>query len=327
MIAAMKRMSKIGLCLVFGLALALPAYPQTNAETNDWQKVQNEKDEKKKADLLNAFIKKYDKSTHRPEADFNLVDLYLKSRENVKVLEHAEAFKSFANADNAAKSKIFSQAMVTAATINDAKKTAEFGDAALQAEPKNYVVLSFLAANNLPNPAKAAEYAVTAVGLSRPATMQEEQYEKMQVRMHGLVGEFMFAQQKFKEANEHFPIALKANPKDHVKQFRHGFALISLAALAAADAQMANNEFYKAMSAKPEDKEAAEKARARLDASSKQALEYRDAAMEALGKAVVLTGQFADQAQQLFDNAYKSKTGSLDGKDKFLADKKAELGL
>ena len=91
----MRKMSQIGLCLVFGLVLVLPAYAQQNAENNDWQKIENEKEDKKKSDLLDAFIRKYDKSTHRPEADFMLVDLYLKSRENVKILQHAETFKNY----------------------------------------------------------------------------------------------------------------------------------------------------------------------------------------------------------------------------------------
>jgi len=324
----MKRMSRIGLCLVIGLALALPAYAQQNAENNDWQKIQNEKDDKKKAELLDAFIKKFAQSTRRPAADFSLIELYQRSRDNVKILQHAEAFRTFAGADNAAKSQVFAQAMTAAATIQDVKKTAEFGEAALQADGSNYLVLAFLAGNRLPNPVKASEYAEKAVGLSRPAAMQEEQYQKMQIRMHGMVAESMFAQQKFKEANDHYPISLKANPKDHDNQFRYGFALLALTQMAAADAQKANSEWVAAMSATPADQAKADAARARQDAASKQALDYRDAAVEALGKAVSIPGQFTEQALLLFDNAYKSKNkGTLDGKDQFLAQKKTELGL
>jgi tetratricopeptide (TPR) repeat protein len=157
--------------------------------------------------------------------------------------------------------------------------------------------------------------------------MTEERYAAMQVRMHGMVADLKFAQQKFKEADEHFVTYLKSNPRDHVKQFRHGFSLLGLAAISASEAQMANNELLAALAAKPTDQAKVDAAQARQDAASKQALANRDGAVEALAKALAITGQYDTQAKELFNNAYKSKTGSLDGQEQLIAEKKKELGI
>jgi tetratricopeptide (TPR) repeat protein len=117
--------------------------------------------------------------------------------------------------------------MVAAATLTNVPKTVEYGGYALQADPNNLTVLVFLAGNNLPDPPKALEHAQKAITLPRPATMTEEQYGSIQARMHGVVANSLFAQQKFAEADEHFATALKANPKDHGSQFRFGFGSVA----------------------------------------------------------------------------------------------------
>jgi hypothetical protein len=262
-----KRTHQIGLSLILSLALVIPAFAQSG-ENNDWQAIVDQGDARRKAELLEKFINDYSRSGRRPDADFQLLDFYLQNKDNAKIIQHAEKYRqSPPSADNAAKAKVFTQAMVAAATINNVQRTVEYADYALQAEPTNLVVLGFLAGNNLPNPAKALEYAEKAIAVPKPATMREE------------------------------------------------------------PAQKANEELIAAMAATPVNTAAKDAAQARVDAASKDALARRDEAVEALGKAIAIGGQFVPQAKPLLDSLFKGKTGSLDGEDQFIAQKKTELGI
>ena len=119
--------------------------------------------------------------------------------------------------------------------------------AALAADPNNVSVLYFLAGNNMPSPDKAIEHAQKALTLPKPATMQDAQFQTMQARLHGIVGASYFSQQKYREAQEHYAAAVKADPKDHTAQFRLGFAAMNLMGDAAKSAQAANNDLIRAM--------------------------------------------------------------------------------
>jgi len=323
----MSRLTGIGLSLILGLAFVVQAFAQ-GGENNDWQKIDDERDARRKAELIEKFVKDYPNSPHRPDADFTLVDYYQSNKDNGKIMLHADSFRlTVPSADNAAKTKIYTQAMIAAATLNNVPKTVEYGGYALQADPNNLTVLVFFAGSNLPDPAKALEHAQKAISVSRPAAMTETQYNSMQGRMHGVLGNALFGQQKFAEASEHYSLALKANPKDHAAQFRFGFSSATLAQAAANSAQLANNDLIKVMTATPTDPQKVEEAKGKVDAASKQALQHRDNAVDAMAKAVAIGGQFATQAKQLLDGLYKNKTGSLDGEDQFIAQKKTELGL
>jgi hypothetical protein len=96
---------------------------------------------------------------------------------------------------------------------------------------------------------------------------------------------------------------------------------------AAKNAQDANDAYYKAMSEKPANTQAADKAKEVMETMSKTALELRDVAMDSLAKAVAIGGQFTAQAKTLFDSLYQNKNKSMEGADAFVAQKKAELGL
>ena len=322
-----KKTLQVGLCLILTLAFAMPAFAQ-GGENNAWQEIEDQRDARRKAELLEKFINDYSRSGRRPDADFQLLDFYLQNKDNAKIIAHAEKYRqSPPTADNSAKSKIFTQAMVAAATINNIPKTVEYADYALQAEPANLVVLGLLAGNNLPNPAKAIEHANQAIAAPRPATMSEAAYATLQARMHNMVANNLFAQSKFAEANEHFAISLKTNPKDHASQFRYGYSLFRLAAEAATSAQKANDELIAAMAATPVNTAAKDAAQGKVEAASKEALARAGEAVEALAKAIAIDGPFASQARPLFDNLFKSRTGSVEGGDQFIAQKKSELGI
>ena len=63
----LRGLSRVALFLTLGLAIVSPALPQ-GSDAKDWQAVQDQKDQKKKADLLEAFIKKYPTSNRRPDS-------------------------------------------------------------------------------------------------------------------------------------------------------------------------------------------------------------------------------------------------------------------
>ena len=117
--------SRIALYLTFVFAFALPALPQGN-EAKDWQAVLDQKDQKKKADGMEAFIKKYPTSTRRPAADGDLVDLWLKNNDTGKIVPFAEEYKKAPpSPDAAAKTKIYGQAALVAYTAGNIEKAAE----------------------------------------------------------------------------------------------------------------------------------------------------------------------------------------------------------
>jgi tetratricopeptide (TPR) repeat protein len=324
----MNRMSKIATSLVLALVFALPAFPQGN-ENNAWQAIEDQRDARRKAELLEAFIKNYSSSGHRPDADFMLLDFYSQNKDFQKILQMAEEYRQRPVApDPVSKGKYFFAAMFAAASLNDVKRTVEYGELALAAEPENFAVLSFFAAQNLPNPAKALEHATKAVKLPKPATMTDAAYTASIGRMHATIAVPLFAEGKLMEAREHLEGALRANPKDQASHYRLGFANVNLMGNAAKAAQDANDAYYKAMSATPANTQAADQAKAVMESMSKTALELRDVAMESLARAIAIGGQFTAPAKQLFDSLYQNKNNkSLEGADAFIAQKKAELGL
>ena len=321
----MTRRSRIGLFLAFCLLLAAPAFSQAN-DSKDWQAIQDQKDPKKKAELLDAFIKKFPTSSRRPGADTELIDLWTKAGESGKILSFAEAYKKQPpSPDPAARAKIYSEGMLAAYAARDAAKAAEFGEAAIEADPNHFPSLYMMAAAKLPNPAKALEYAEKALALPRPQNLSAEAYIKQTARLHNEVGLSLITQRKFSEAREHIEAVLKADPKNQEAQFRHGFASVNMMGEAAKAAQDANLEMLKASTEqKTADVDAAMK---KQDFAQRAALELRDAALDSLAKAMALTGPYTEQAKPLFEGLYNNKFKSLDGADKLIAEKKAELGL
>lgn len=322
----MNRMTKSALCLFVCLTFAMPVFAQ-GGENAAWQAIEDQRDLRRKAELLEKFIKDYAQSGRRPDADFQLIDFYSQNKDYQKILQSASDYQQRPpSADPAAKVRIFTQAMVAAASLPNIPKTSEFGGYALQADPNNLTVLAFLAGNNLPDPKKALEYAQKALTLPRPPTMKEEQYASMTGRLHAMVALPLLADQKYKEGKEHLQIALKANPKDHASHYRLAAADVTLMGAAVKAAQDSNDLLIKAMSATPTNQAEVDAAKAKVDAASKEALELRDEAIDSLAKALAIGGPFTSLAKPLFEGLYQNKNKSLEGQEQFIAQKKAELG-
>jgi Tfp pilus assembly protein PilF len=318
-------LSRIVLFLTLSLAIALPALPQGN-ESKDWSSLQDQKDQKKKAEALEAFIKKYPTSSRRPGADADLVEIWAKSSDNTKILSFAEEYKKAPpSPDAAAKSKIYTQAMVAAISTNKADKAAEYGEAAIEADPNHFQALYVMARTGLPNPEKALEYAQKALALPKPQNIAQETYNKQMATLHGAVAIPLFNQKKFADARDHLEAVLKADPKNQEAQYRHGFASVNLMGEAVKAAQDANTAALKAAASQNEAEKAA--ALAKQESAQKQALELRDAALDSLARAVAIGGTYTEQAKPLFDSLYNNKNKSMDGADKLIKEKKDELGL
>ncbi|HET9216300.1 MAG TPA: hypothetical protein VFR18_04940 [Terriglobia bacterium] len=321
----MRRRSRMGLFLACCLLVAVPAFSQAN-DSKDWQAIQDQKDPKKKAELLDAFIKKYPTSSRRPGADTELIDLWTKAQESGKILAFAEAYKKQPpSPDPAAKAKIYSEGMLAAYAARDAAKAAEFGQAAIEADPNHFPSLYMMAAAKLPNPPKALDYAQKALSLPRPQNLSPEAYIKQTARLHSDLALALITLRNFSEARDHLEAVLKADPKNQEAQFRHGFASVNMMGEAAKAAQDANLEMLKASTEqKTAEIDAAMK---KQDFAQRAALELRDVALDSLAKAMALTGPYTEQAKPIFEGLYNNKYKSLDGADKLIAEKKAELGL
>jgi hypothetical protein len=295
-------------------------------ENNAWQAIQDERDARRRAERLEEFIRQYQNSSHRPDADKMLVSFWVSNKDFAKIVQHAEQFRlNLPSADAASKATIFTEAMLAAASIKNNAKVVEFSNYALDADPNNLTVLILLAGSNMPDPQKALEHAKKAASVPKPATMSDAQYGNLQFRANAIVGDSNFAQNKFKEANDAYALALKFNPKDHATNFRSGFASLNLAVQSAQAVQKANEDM-KALGpgiTKPmlDDLTAQQQAR------EKEALAHRDAAIDSLARAVAIGGPFLEQAKQLLSNTYANKNKDTTGLDQFIASKKSELGI
>jgi|KBSSwiStaDraftv2_1062776.scaffolds.fasta_scaffold03646_12 hypothetical protein len=321
----LRGLSRVALFLTLGLAIVSPALPQ-GSDAKDWQAVQDQKDQKKKADLLEAFIKKYPTSNRRPGADKDLVDIWAKSNENGKILSFAEEYKKAPpSPDAAVKSKIYTQAMAAAISSNNAAKASEFGEAAIEADPNNFQPLYVMARTGMPNPDKALEYAQKALSLPKPEGIPQDAYNKQMAALHGAVALPLFIQKKYADARDHLEAVLKADPKNQEAQYRHGFASVNLMGEAVRTAQDANTAMMKAAAA--QNQAETDAAKAKQETAQKTALELRDVALDSLAKAVAIGGPYTEQAKPLFDSLYQNKNKSMDGADQLIVDKKKELGL
>jgi len=129
----MKRIVSVSLSLLFSLVFALPAFSQ-GGENNDWLAIQDQRDTRQQAGLIERFIGQYPSSPHRPDADKMLVSFWVSNKDNAKIVNHSDNFKqSLPTADPASKAIIYTQGMIAAATLNNVKKTVEFGNFALDA--------------------------------------------------------------------------------------------------------------------------------------------------------------------------------------------------
>jgi hypothetical protein len=307
------------------MAIALPALPQGN-DSKEWNDIQNQKDQKKKAEALEKFIKTYPTSSRRPAADTDLVDIWAKNNDNNKILAFADEYKKAPpSPDAAAKSKIYTQAMVAAISTNKADKAAEYGEAAIEADPNHFQALYVMARTGLPTPEKALEYAQKALALPKPQNVAQDVYTKQMATLHGAVALPLFAQQKYADARDHLEAVLKADPKNQEAYYRHGFASVNLMTEAVKAAQDANTAALKAAASSNEAEKTA--ALAKQESAQKQALELRDAALDSLAKAVAVGGQYTEKAKPLFDSLYQNKNKSMDGAEQLIGDKKKELGL
>ena len=341
----MKRIVPLSLCLLLCLGSALPGFSQ-GGENNDWQAIQDQRDTRQQAGLLERFIGAYASSPHRPDADKMLVSYWVSNKDNAKIVNHADNFKqSLPSADAASKATIYLQAMAAAATLNNVNKTIEFGNLALAADPKNFMVLSFLASTNVLDPKTTLDYAKRASELPRPATMADAQYQSLMGRVKNLIAaasgpapgsgpalassaQTLMGQKKYQEALAIYAQILQQNPKDPAVHYQTAMAHYFLMADAAQGVQAANDDQIKAMVATPVVQADVDKAAARKDLLTKTTLERRDAAIESLAKAIAIGGAASPaDVKKMLDALYLNKTGSLDGEDQLIADKKKELGI
>jgi tetratricopeptide (TPR) repeat protein len=339
----MKRIAPLTLCLLLALVCALPGFSQ-GGENAAWQAIEDQRDTRRQAELLESFIRSYSNSPHRPDADKMLLLFWTSNKDNAKIVNHVDTFKqSLPSADNASKSEIYTQGMVAAATLNNVKKTVEFGEQALVADPKNFMVLSFLASSGVIEGKTALDYARRASELPRPAKMADSQYQSMMTRVKNLLAsanapaaggtslvgsaQALLQQKKYKEALEIYGQVLQQTPKDQSVHYQVAVANYYMLSDAVQIVQTANDEQIKAMLAKPLVQADVDKAAARKDEFTKLTMAHRDAAIESLAKAVAIGGPITPDAQKMLDALYTNRKGSLEGLPELIAEKKKELGV
>src|SRR5438477_3655128 len=124
----MKRIVPISLCVLLCFVLALPAFSQ-GGENSDFQAIQDQRDARRQAELIETFIGKYSNSPHRPDVDKILVSYWMSNKDYQKIVNFTDNFKqSLPSADAVSKAMIYSQGMQAAIFANNVKKTVEFGD-------------------------------------------------------------------------------------------------------------------------------------------------------------------------------------------------------
>jgi len=327
-----KKLISVGLAAMISLAIALPVFAQGN-ENKDYTAIQDERDQKKKRDMLEKFLKEYPNSQHRPQFDIDLITLYYGNKDWTLIIKQADSFaQAQPNADPAAATNLFTLAMEAARQASNTAKYNEFADKALTADPNNIGVLMTLARGLAENPPadaagkaaamdKALGYGERAKNAPKPAKMEEVEWQGVQSRLHGVLGTIYFNQAKWAEANIEFTEYLKANPKDGMFQYRNGLAIYTQLQSTLANLQALNAEAQKAQ----KDGLDVEPYIERLNLRNKEFEAQRDLTIDAMAKALALGGPFASSADQIIAPLYKQKNGSNEGQAAFIASKKTEL--
>jgi tetratricopeptide (TPR) repeat protein len=316
-----KRLVSVGLAAIMSLAIAIPAFAQGN-ENKDYQAIQDERDQRKQRDLLEAFLKNYPNSQHRPDYDIQLITLYYGNKDWQQMIKLADNFvQQQGTADPNARQ------------LGNTSKFNEYADRALTADPNNISVLMTMSRSLSENPPadatarnaafdKALGYAQRAQKAPKPDKMTDADWQGTQNRVHGIVGVIYFNQGKWVEASDELAEFLKTNPNDGPNQYRYGAAMFSQVQATLANLQALNNDAQLAQKA---DRDLGPYID-RMNARTKEFETQRDITIDAMAKALAIGGPFATSATAIITPLYKQKNnGSEDGLPAFIASKKAEL--
>jgi len=327
-----KRLISVGLAAVMSLAIAIPAFAQNN-ENKDYQAIQDERDQRKQRDLLEAFLKNYPNSQHRPDYDIQLITLYYGNKDWAQMIKLADNFvQQQGTADPKAKTNLFTLAMEGARQLGNAAKFNEYADRALTADPNNISVLMTMSRSLSENPPadpaartaaldKALGFAQRAQKAPKPDKISDAEWQSTQNRVHGIVGVIYFNQGKWPEASDELAEFLKTNPTDGANQYRYGAAMFSQLQTTLANLQALNNDAQLAQKAERDLGPYID----RMNARTKEFETQRDITIDAMAKALAIGGPFADSATKIITPLYNQKNGSVDGLQPYIASKKAEL--
>jgi hypothetical protein len=327
-----KKLISAGIAAVLSLAISVPVFAQGN-ENKDYQTIQDERDQRKQRDLIESFLNNYKTSQHRPDMDLQLMTLYYGNSDWAKMVKCADTFvQEQGAADAKSKSTLFTLAMEGARRLGNTAKVNEYADRALTADPNNISVLMTMSRGLAENPpadaaAKAAAmdkamgYAQRASKVTKPEKTSDADWQGTQGRLHGIIGMIYFNQSKWPEAGNELLEYLKLNPTDGLNQYRYGAAVYSQLQVTLANMQALNTD-ARAAQAKGEDIEEYAK---RLEARNKEFESQRDVTIDAMAKALAISGPYDKTARQIIEPLYKQKNNSLDGLDGFIQAKKTEL--
>ena len=314
------------------LAIAMPAFAQGN-ENKDYQAIQDERDQRKLRDLLEAFLKNYPNSQYRPAYDIQLMTVYYGNKDWAQMVKLADNFVlTQGAADPKSKSNLFTLAMEGARQLGNGNKVTEYADRALTADPNNMSVLMTMARGLSENPPtdpaartaaldKALGYAQRAQKAPKPDKTSDAEWQGTQNRVHGIVGTIYFNQGKWVDCGNELAEYLKSNPTDGVNQYRYGVAMFSQLQETLSTLQALNNDAKLAQAA---DRDLGPYID-RLNARTKEFETQRDITIDAMAKALAIGGPFADPATKIITPLFNQKNGSVDGLQPYIASKKAEL--
>jgi hypothetical protein len=323
--------------LILSLAISAPGLAQSG-ENKDFQAIQDERDSRKLRSLIEDFVSanKYPSSGHRPELDIKLMGLYSDNKDQALMIKHADYFaQTQGTADPQSKSKLFTLAMEAARQLGNLNKMNEFADRALAADPNNISVSMTMArtlSENAPNdPAartasmdKALGYAEKAQKAVKPEKTPDAEWQGAQGRLHGIFGLIYFSKSKWEDAATEFSEYLKKNPTDGLGQYRYGVTIFNQLQTTLSKLQQVQAEALKAQAAGDNDK-----LDGYAEVLTKLAKDFetqRDLIIDALAKALGISGPYNAQAHLIIDPLYKQKhDNSIDGLDQLILQKRTEM--
>ena len=346
----MKRIGAAGLNLLLSLSLMMPAWAQRGGgggfgggEDTAYDRIRQETNLRNKLDLIANFVNSYKNSGYRPELDIQLMTLYIQYQKFSEAILKADSFHiDVPRATPQEKVQFYTYAMVAAGQIkdNNGSKVAEFGERALQADPRALNPLLLLASlitdRPLPKEAaakevslnKALDYGQRILEAPRGTTSDDE-WRRAQARGHSTMGLVYFTREKYPEAVAELTQAVKLNPKDANSQSRLASALGKTAETYITALQSVGPELQAAIkavndAAAARDEKKYSELTVRYEELTKQFNERRDKALDVLGTAVALG---VNSVRPTLERVYQYKGVGLEGIDQFIEDKKKELGL
>jgi tetratricopeptide (TPR) repeat protein len=321
----MRKIVNWGLSLSLILAFATPGLAQKitdPAEYTAYMGAFNEKDLSKKGPLAEKFLADYPKTDARNQAYMMMILSYGQTQNWAKTLEAADRqAKDAPNLPASDKNQISEIGMLAASQLKNTAKVAEYAEKVLAVQPNHFPALISLwetvVSKQPMDPTRTLEVTRRALGIkTKPQGYADAQWNAIQVQLHRTVCLVMVNQQKYQDSIPECRAALSINSKDGDSWYLIGLALKPELIEAVRQYEASNKEYNDNRTAGPI---VVDELMAKMKGLENIASEKNKEVLDAFARAVAFGGAYATQARSELQKMF---TGTPEELNQLIADKK-----